>query len=516
MTVKLFHQFFLMIFSTALLVEAATAVSFSLSLRQGFAAYLRARDAEDLTAAARTLERRLEPLMSPSADGRAPISLTAALAAADPRAPAFPRAAPPFGPPPFPPPQSPLARPDRPGFPRPPPTEDDAGRPRDLGPPPPGGAGAPLNARPPPEGLGPRLIVEDETGAWAGGPPKPAANGPPLSPPEALRVGGRLVGYVAVLPRGPAPDGVEARFLSAQIQSLLILSGLVIALSLGLSILAARVIARPLEAVGAATRKIAAGDFSVEVAETGGQEVRETMANINAMAAALRRLDAARRLWLAEISHELRTPLAGLRGELEAMLDGVRPIGRPGVASAAEEVMTLGALVDDLHLLAVSDLEGLRLKPEPQDAAALVRAAVERRRRALEGQGLVLSLDIDDPPVPVRWDEGRITQVLDNLLSNAVRYTDAPGEIRVRLTAQGERVRLRIDDTAPCPADVHLARLLEPLYRADADRSRSAGGSGMGLAICDSIVRAHKGAVSLEPSPLGGLSVTVDLPRTAA
>jgi two-component system sensor histidine kinase BaeS len=234
------------------------------------------------------------------------------------------------------------------------------------------------------------------------------------------------------------------------------------------------------------------------------------------MARALQRLDAARRRWLAEVSHELRTPLAAIRGELDALEDGVRPISIAAVKSVNEEAMRLSSLVQDLHFLAMSDLSGPPCQFQAADAWALCKAAVERFAAPAAKAGLELQwTGPDDGPLEVYWDPGRIEQMLANLLSNSLRYTDAPGRVRLSVTPASDAIEICIDDSAPPVSGEHLPRLFEPLYRVDAARSREDGGSGMGLAICEAIVRAHRGRIDADASTLGGLRVRISLPKDA-
>ena len=119
-----------------------------------------------------------------------------------------------------------------------------------------------------------------------------------------------------------------------------------------------------------------------------------------------------------------------------------------------------------------------------------------------------------DTPVMVRWDAKRIEQLLGNLLDNSLAYTDAPGQVVVRLcNGDDNKLTIEVEDTAPGVSGSDLLRIFEPLYRADAARGRSNGGSGLGLAICDQIAKAHQGAIRAEPTPLGGVLFHLELPR---
>jgi two-component system, OmpR family, sensor histidine kinase BaeS len=219
---------------------------------------------------------------------------------------------------------------------------------------------------------------------------------------------------------------------------------------------------------------------------------------------------------VADISHELRTPLAVLRGEIEALVDGVRPLHHQAMLSLQEEVLRIGALVDDLHLLAMSDLQTLPCQFSTLDAAAFVQHLLQRFDSRATVAGLTLSANlVDASALSVTWDGTRITQLLSNLLDNSLRYTDAPGRIVLLMQRKGEHMLIDIDDSAPGVPGVDLPRLFEPLYRADAARHRHRGGSGLGLAICEAIVRSHGGQITASASTLGGLRVHIQLPLLA-
>jgi two-component system sensor histidine kinase BaeS len=178
-----------------------------------------------------------------------------------------------------------------------------------------------------------------------------------------------------------------------------------------------------------------------------------------------------------------------------------------------EEVLKLNALVDDLHLLAMADLRALPCYFEEVDAARLIEGIVQRFALRATQVGLTLAVNVDlEAPLLVRWDAKRIEQLLSNLLDNSLRYTDAPGQVVVRLRSNETKVFIEVDDTAPGVSSDDLPRIFEPLYRADASRGRATGGSGLGLAICEQIAKAHRGAIRAEPSALGGVLFHLELP----
>jgi two-component system sensor histidine kinase BaeS len=271
----------------------------------------------------------------------------------------------------------------------------------------------------------------------------------------------------------------------------------------------------PVRAVARATHSLAAGAYTTRVHTDRQDDIGQLAQDFNQLALTLERNEQLRRNYIADISHELRTPLAVLQGELEAMEDGIHPATPQAFAMLQQEVHSLSKLVNDLHELSMADLGALQYKKEPLDLAALV----ERESQGFVARCKDLGLELDlPPPAPsplmVQADPNRLRQLIHNLLSNSARYTQAPGRLQVSLQREGGNAVLDIQDSAPGVDAALLPKLFERFFRVESSRSRSGGGSGLGLSICESIVLAHAGSIRAMPSPLGGLWIQVQLPLT--
>lgn len=387
-------------------------------------------------------------------------------------------------------------------------------RPRDEGrkPPPPGSPGPIEGRRPPPgpPGAAARVAFSTPEGVWL-------SDRPPRLGPDVLEkpvmVDGQVVAVAWMEALPPPPQSVDAAFLARQYRGILLAAGGLLLLAAVCAVWVGRRWLRPVQEARQAAHCIAAGELHTRLVPRGHNELADLARDINTMAASLQQLEASRRRWIAELSHEVRTPLAVLRGEVECLIDGIRPLDRPALMSLQGEVARLTRLMDDFHQLAMSDLRALPCTFTELDAATLVCEAAARFRPRAGAAGL--SLDCDVPPVPVHahWDGQRIGQLLANLLENSLQYTDAPGRLRLRLRVEDERtVTLTVEDSAPGVSAEDMVRLFEPLYRADSSRSRQSGGSGLGLAICQAIVRSHGGSIAAQPSAWGGLCVDCRLP----
>jgi two-component system sensor histidine kinase BaeS len=369
---------------------------------------------------------------------------------------------------------------------------------------------------PPPEGRLPgpayrfesRVLLLDAEGSRILGP----GGALPDLTRTPLRHDGTVVGYLALLPQKELSDVHQLRFVQQQKLALALVGLVVLLVSTLLSLLLARRLVRPIQLLATATRRLAGGAYATRVAAAAGDELGQLARDFNALALTLEKNETARRQWVADISHELRTPLSVLRGEIEALQDGIRQPTAEAIASLHTEAMRLGRLVDDLYQLAVSDLGALSYRKERTDLSSLLAAALAPVRTRFAEKGLTLQEDLPARAVPLFADAARLHQLLANLFENTLKYTDAPGEVRVSLRQEKALASLLIDDSPPGVPEAACERLFESLYRVEGSRSRTTGGAGLGLAICRNIVQAHGGSITASPSPLGGVRITISFP----
>jgi two-component system sensor histidine kinase BaeS len=327
-----------------------------------------------------------------------------------------------------------------------------------------------------------------------------------------IGVDGQNVGWLGIAWLGDVKLPEEEAFILQLRKSLIIGLGLGLLIAAILSWLLARHLSRPVNEVAAGIRALAAGDFKTRLEVRGEDEIARLGDDVNRLASALSEHESARKRWVADMAHELRTPLAIIRGELEAMYDGVRPMGKQQLASVQEEVKHLASLVDDLHSLNMTDSGALAYKMQNVNLTDLIELSVD----AFQGRVLEKNLKVSwiKPPqqVGINGDEQRLRQLMHNLMDNAVRYTDADGSISMSLSRERQSVKFSISDSTPGASLEECERLFERLYRLEGSRNRNYGGSGLGLAICRNIVEAHGGQIVAKPSLAGGLEITVTLP----
>lgn len=331
-------------------------------------------------------------------------------------------------------------------------------------------------------------------------------------PKQAVVVKGQTVGWLVLAPFEEAADDADHRFQKGQTRATLAVGLLSLLLAGGIAWRLSRRLSRPVKELARATHRLSAGHHDVRVDLDRHDEIGVLADDFNRMAEALGRSQALRQEFLADVSHELRTPLSVLRGEIEALQDGVRPLTPDAIASLQAEVMQLEKLVADLNELALSDVGALSYRLEPLDLVELTRQVVASHEGAMQRLGLELSVDAPEHPVMALGDSTRLRQLLDNLLTNSGRYTDAPGQVRVTVKSEGGKACLSVIDSAPSAPEAELSRLFDRFFRLDASRNRETGGAGLGLAIVRNIVQAHQGTIEARQSSLGGVQMDVELP----
>lgn len=286
----------------------------------------------------------------------------------------------------------------------------------------------------------------------------------------------------------------------------------------GSAVLAASVVARrvsrrlaePLEAMGAATRRIADGDYSVRVHDDSSAETAQLAADVNALAANLDATERRRLELIGEVAHELRTPLTSIEGSMEALMDGVLEPTEEVFAGIAREAARLRRVAGDLSELSRTS-EHLRLAPAPTDVAEIARGVVERLGVQADAKEVTLSFrSLDASPPVIDADRDRLVQILTNVIGNAIRYTDA-GSIQVTVASDAEAVRIDVVDTGRgIPAD-RLAEIFDRFVRVDHTQS---DGTGVGLTIARTLVEAHGGSITASSAGEGrGTTMHIVLPR---
>jgi len=422
------------------------------------------------------------------------------------------------GRPPFPPP-----------FPFPPPMErnPETGQPPPYGmrlpvqpgpppygaqPPPPYGAQPPPPPGPPPDfrDIPPRMSLFDAQKHPLTGPEPSSADGLRMKP---ILVDGKVVGWLGIRRHEPPTHPLDVEFLRNQSRTFYSIGGVALMLAVFVTFLLSRHLLGPVKELAKGARALTSRRFETRIEIHSRDELGQLAADFNAMAQALERHEQMRRQWMADISHELRTPLAILRGEIEALQDGVREATPEALDSLHSEVLHVSRIVHDLHDLSLIESRAFDGEQSSVDPLEVLEEALKSFQTRFEQRGIRIEADAHDMrQIAIMADAGRLTQLFSNLLENTLRYTDAPGVIRISHELTPDSLLLRFEDSGPGVPEESLGRLFDRLYRVDKARSRAQGGSGLGLAICKGIVECFGGRIEAVNASSGGLGITVIFP----
>lgn len=269
-----------------------------------------------------------------------------------------------------------------------------------------------------------------------------------------------------------------------------------------------RRLAAPVADVIEAVGKVADGDLSVRVEERGPRETRHLARSFNTMTARLRASEEERRRLLADVSHELRTPLSVVRGELEALLDGVHPADEAHLRAILDETAVLDRLIEDLRTLSVAEAGALALHREPTDLGSLAREVAASFEPQAEATGVSLETSAAAGLPEADVDPVRVREILTNLISNALRYSPRGGRVGIDVAADGARaIAVSVSDAGAGIAPEALARIFDRFYKSPESR-----GAGLGLAIAKQLAEAHGGTITATSAVGQGTTIRFTLP----
>jgi len=342
------------------------------------------------------------------------------------------------------------------------------------------------------------IVVADSQGELLGQQYHPSTPGMRFPPPWE----GDSVGTFYISPESsavfPSPWS-----LSQAIGHFLLWGALLAAtVALVITYFLSRRISAPVKALTLAARQLGRGDLSQRVQSKDKGELGELAQAFNAMAENLKRNEQLQRNMIADTAHELRTPLSNLKGYLEAIRDGVVRPDPDTIRSLDEEANLLSRLVDDLQELSLAEAHELKLNCQAGDIKKLVNQAIAVRQNQAATKGVLVSAKMPKRLPQVNIDSRRISQVLLNLIDNAITHTLRGGIITIAARQLDSWVEISVEDTGEGIPAEDLPNVFERFYRVDKSRTRATGGTGLGLVIAKSLVEAHHGTIVVE-SELG-------------
>ncbi|HEX2911507.1 MAG TPA: ATP-binding protein [Chloroflexia bacterium] len=325
---------------------------------------------------------------------------------------------------------------------------------------------------------------------------------------------GGMGGMMGNTASGTTSASLDQAFKSALGEAMLVAGLIGVGVAVIISFFVTRLIVTPVRRVALASKSIAAGHYAERVPAMSQDEIGEMAATFNEMAEALEATERRRLELIGDVAHELRTPVATLEGYMEGLLDGVVQPSEEIWLSLHEEAGRLRRLIDDLQELSRAEAKQIPLRLAPVNPLEIARAALERLEGQFKEKGLALSAALPESLPLVQADRDRAIQVLTNLLTNALRYTPAPGTVKLEVVAVDNMVQFSVTDTGMGISSEHLPHLFERFYRVDKSRSRALGGSGIGLTIAKALVEGMGGTIQATSAGSGqGSTFSFSLPR---
>ena len=378
----------------------------------------------------------------------------------------------------------------------------------------------PSNAPRPPGERGPRryrpFVLTDQNGIvlvandrYSAGDQMSASN---VEQGVPITRNGKIVGILVPISVPFEGDPREVAFID-RTKMLLIYSALIgLAIALLLGVFLSRTLTRPIRELTQATQAVSEGDLSQQVPVRSNDELGELAMAFNRMSAELSRSVNSRKQMTADIAHELRTPLSLILGHAEAVHDGILLPTQENFEIIREEATRLEHLINDLRILSLADAGELTISLQTIEPQRLLQEVASLYQYQTQKKNISLELDITLPLSTIEADPGRMTQVLTNILDNAIRHTPEGGRIVLAARQQSDQIELSILDSGPGLQTDDINRIFDRFYRTDPSRQREDGGSGLGLAIARSIVQAHGGQLSAKSEAGQGLRIIITLP----
>ncbi|HEX8947604.1 MAG TPA: ATP-binding protein [Dissulfurispiraceae bacterium] len=320
--------------------------------------------------------------------------------------------------------------------------------------------------------------------------------------PYPLFLGGTEIGRLEVKYLHPKKEAVFVeRSNELLLLSLLVLGGIAILLSIVFS----RRLTNPIKRLKNAVVAVGEGNLKCRVAASGSDELSRLSGAFNRMAQTLEIQESLRKKLTANIAHELRTPTSAIRGELEGMMDGLIPVDREHLQSLYAEIGRFRKIIEGLEELSQAEASSLTLKKQPLELAPFLKNIVERFGRMFRDKGIAVDFRGDEQLV-INADPDRLSQIVINLLGNALKATEEGGNVRVLASRRGADAVIEVVDDGCGIRQEDLPFIFERFYKT------ASGGLGLGLTIVKELVEAHGGRITAVSEHGKGSAFTVTLP----
>ncbi|MBU1341437.1 MAG: HAMP domain-containing protein [Proteobacteria bacterium] len=322
----------------------------------------------------------------------------------------------------------------------------------------------------------------------------------------------QIVGWVGLYRQSGPPHPFRGPVLKEKLDVFYTIGIIIFILTGIVSYFLSRHILSPVNKLIQGTKALTRFKFDTRIDVHTKDELGQLAKDFNQMAKTLETYETMRKQWVVDISHELRTPLSILRGEIEAIQDGVRTFSREGMKSLHSETIYLETIVNDLHLLSMADTGALTMKTDIIKPIEILKTVLNLFNTRFEQEDLSLDVRLINEKTCIIGDKDRLKQLFSNIFENNLKYTRKPGKLTIWDNLHSHVLTIYIQDTGPGVPPGCVDKLFDRLYRVDRSRTREHGGSGLGLSICKTIALAHNGDIIAKNCDHGGLNISIQLP----
>jgi two-component system, OmpR family, sensor histidine kinase BaeS len=341
-----------------------------------------------------------------------------------------------------------------------------------------------------------------------------------LQPPQKkaqylpIKINDQIIAYLISERFSRITDRLDKMFASKLNDAFLINTLVSFILSVMVALLVSFYFRKRIKSLTQIAKNLTSGQYQHRLEVKQKDELGQLGLDFNILAETLQKNQQSQQQWIADISHELRTPVAILKGELEALDDGIRPLDKSAIKSLKFDVERLRKLIDDLYQLSIADMGALKYIKDDFIFNDLIGEIEDGFAARFDKQNLSFHIDNHlSGQLLFNGDKQRLYQLLSNLLENSLRYTDADGKVVLSCHTDNNDIIIKVEDSAPGISAEKISHIFNRLYRLENSRNRSNGGAGLGLAIAKQIIIAHQGDISAQSSKLGGILLTCRLPK---
>jgi len=329
-----------------------------------------------------------------------------------------------------------------------------------------------------------------------------------------LKLDGKTIAYLHSEKYSRITDRLAKLFASKQNNAFVINMLLSIFLSVVVALIVSFYFRKRINTLTKIAKDLTSGQYQHRIDIKHKDELGQLGIDFNTLAETLQKNQQSQQQWIADISHELRTPVAILKGEIEALEDGIRPLNKKAIQSLKQDIERLNKLIEDLYQLSIADMGALKYTKDKFIFDDLLREIIDSFSVRFKKHNLLLQLDNSvSKELLFYGDLQRLFQLLSNLLENSLRYTDSGGTVIVKCQDSQEQITIIVEDSSPGIQAEKIPYIFDRLYRLENSRNRTNGGAGLGLAIAKQIVLAHQGEIFAEKSELGGIKISIQLPK---